>query len=346
MSYRQSAEPIREQLGEIDRVSCVHPEREEAEDGQDHDQHSVALGNETDDRGDDERGDVEKDEGLLSPDPRRDGTEEHQPDAAPDGLDDAVGDLGFLGRLLGGESVSDEPFAGEILSRHGDGPEGAQPDGGEQHGSDGSPSPWSYGEQFFEASGFRLSGSRSGAPLAPPLGDLTGFDGGATDLQIGPLNNFLIYADHMVGYRFIPRGLQQTDIQTVWLVHEEAQPGRDYDPDDLTWLWHVTPLDDERIIRHNQQGVNSQFFQPGPLAEMEGSIRGFYESYLTMIAGADWQTGGAASPAKRALQSAALRTARSDRAAHVSPARGPWRRIARGRHPPSSAPDRARDTSS
>jgi len=103
-----------------------------------------------------------------------------------------------------------------------------------------------------------------------------------------------------VGYRFIPRGLQQTDIQTVWLVHEEAQPGRDYDPDDLTWLWHVTTLDDERIIRHNQQGVNSQFFQPGPLAEMEGSIRGFYESYLTMIAGADWQTGGAASPAKRA----------------------------------------------
>ncbi len=127
------------------------------------------------------------------------------------------------------------------------------------------------------------TGSKSGAPLAPLLGDLDGFDGGATDLSIGQLNNFLIYADHAVGYRFVPRGVQETDIQVVWLVHEEAEESRDYSLDDLTWLWHVTSLDDERIIRHNQEGVNSHFFQPGPLAEMEQGIRGFYASYLAMI---------------------------------------------------------------
>ncbi len=127
------------------------------------------------------------------------------------------------------------------------------------------------------------TGSKTGAPLAPALGRLTGFDGGATDVQIGPLNNFLVYSDHMVGYRFTPRGLQQTEIQVVWLVRGDAQKGVDYNIDDLTWLWHVTSLDDERIIRTNQEGVNSHFFQPGPLAPMEWGIRSFYDGYLAML---------------------------------------------------------------
>lgn len=127
------------------------------------------------------------------------------------------------------------------------------------------------------------TGSRSGEPLAPLLGDLTGFDGGATDVQIGALNNFLIYADHLVGYRFVPRSLQETDIQMVWMVRADAEESRDYNIEDLTWLWHVTTLDDERIIRHNQEGVNSHFFRPGPLAEMEGAIANFHAGYLAMI---------------------------------------------------------------
>lgn len=127
------------------------------------------------------------------------------------------------------------------------------------------------------------TGSKTGAPVAPPLGDLTGHDGGATDFQVGMLNNILFYADHAVGYRFVPRGLQETDIQVVWMVRDDAEEGKDYNLDELTWLWHVTSLDDERIIRFNQQGVNSQFFQPGPLAEMEWSIRSFYDGYLAMI---------------------------------------------------------------
>ena len=53
--------------------------------------------------------------------------------------------------------------------------------------------------------------------------------------------------------------------------------------EDLTWLWHVTSLDDERIIRHNQSGVNSQYFQPGPLGEMETAIQDFYDFYFAMI---------------------------------------------------------------
>lgn len=127
------------------------------------------------------------------------------------------------------------------------------------------------------------TGSQSGAPLAPLLGDVAAFDGGASDLQLGILNNFLIYADHVVGYRFIPRGLQETDIQVVWYVRDGAMAGRDYDADALTWLWHVTSLDDERIIRVNQQGVNSHHFAPGPLSTMEWGLRAFYTGYLDVM---------------------------------------------------------------
>ncbi|WP_324754610.1 aromatic ring-hydroxylating dioxygenase subunit alpha [Roseovarius sp. Pro17] len=128
------------------------------------------------------------------------------------------------------------------------------------------------------------TGSRTGAPLAPLLGGLSGFDGGATDMQIGILNNFLIYADHMIGYRFVPTALQETRIEVVWFVREDAEAGRDYDHGDLTWLWHATSLDDERIIRHNQQGVNSHHFVPGPLSEMEWGIAAFYDDYLSVSA--------------------------------------------------------------
>ncbi|WP_235862229.1 SRPBCC family protein [Roseovarius litorisediminis] len=87
----------------------------------------------------------------------------------------------------------------------------------------------------------------------------------------------------MVGYRFVPTALQETDIQVVWYVRGNAVAGKDYDRDMLTWLWHVTSLDDERIIRINQEGVNSHHFVPGPLSQMEWGIQSFYDNYLGMI---------------------------------------------------------------
>lgn len=129
------------------------------------------------------------------------------------------------------------------------------------------------------------TGSRSGEPVAPLLGDITRYDGGATDVMIGPLNSFLAYADHIVGYRFIPRTLQETDIQVVWMVRGDAVEDRDYSIEELTWLWDVTSRDDERIIRYNQEGVNSTAFKPGPLSNMEWGIETFYHGYLRRITG-------------------------------------------------------------
>lgn len=127
------------------------------------------------------------------------------------------------------------------------------------------------------------TGSEDGKPLAPLLGSLKCFDGGASDIQIGPVNHFLAYGDHVVGYRFLPRGPQQTDIQTVWMVRKDAEAGRDYDLQRLTWLWDVTTRADERIIRNNQAGVNSIRYRPGPLAPMEWGMSEFLRWYTKAI---------------------------------------------------------------
>ena len=127
------------------------------------------------------------------------------------------------------------------------------------------------------------TGSKSGEKLAPLLGRLKDFDGGTSDIQIGILNNFLSYSDHVIGYRFIPRSLQITDIEVIWMVREDAEEGKDYNLEDLTWLWHCTSKDDERIIAINQKGVNSNHYVPGPLSNMEWGIKAFHAGYLKQL---------------------------------------------------------------
>ena len=127
------------------------------------------------------------------------------------------------------------------------------------------------------------TGSKSGKKLAPLLGKLKDFDGGTSDMQIGILNNFLCYSDHVIGYRFIPRSIQLTDIEVIWMVRSDAEEGLDYNLQDLTWLWHCTSQDDERIIGLNQKGVNSDHYVPGPLSNMEWGIKAFHAGYLKQL---------------------------------------------------------------
>ena len=127
------------------------------------------------------------------------------------------------------------------------------------------------------------TGSKSGKKLAPLLGKLKDFDGGTSDMQIGILNNFLCYSDHVIGYRFIPRSIQLTDIEVIWMVRSDAEEGLDYNLQDLTWLWHCTSQDDERIIGLNQKGVNSDHYVPGPLSNMEWGIKAFHTGYLKKL---------------------------------------------------------------
>ena len=109
-----------------------------------------------------------------------------------------------------------------------------------------------------------LTGSRDGQPIAPLMGQFKGYDGGAGDFQFGPLSFMLNYPDHCLLYRFIPRGQELTDMEVVWFVRGDAIEGVDYKLDELTWLWHQTTLEDERIIMRNSEGVKSRAYKPGP----------------------------------------------------------------------------------
>ena len=132
-----------------------------------------------------------------------------------------------------------------------------------------------------------VSGSEDGAPLAPLLGNITDYDGGATDLQVGPVTFALLYCDHVVIYRFTPLSIDTADCDITWLVRGDAEEGRDYDREKLTWLWDVTTQADKTIIERNQQGVNSRYYVPGPLSDWEDYTWKFLAWYTDLMKTAD-----------------------------------------------------------
>jgi len=127
------------------------------------------------------------------------------------------------------------------------------------------------------------SASPDGKGVAPLMG-LRDYDGAVTSVHAGPTSFLVAYADHGVIYRFIPRTADTTEMELLWLVHGDAQEGRDYEPEKLTWLWKVTSEADKRIIEHNQLGVNSRYYRPGPYAPMEYNTIAYVDWYLREIA--------------------------------------------------------------
>ena len=114
-----------------------------------------------------------------------------------------------------------------------------------------------------------VTGSEDGKPLAPLLGKLTDYDGGASDFDFGAFSFLLAYSDHVVGYVFTPVDHLNSRCDIYWLVRNDAEDGKDYDVDKLTWLWDVTTESDKTIIVNNWKGVRSRYYRPGPFSTME-----------------------------------------------------------------------------
>jgi Rieske 2Fe-2S family protein len=130
------------------------------------------------------------------------------------------------------------------------------------------------------------TGSRDGKALAPPM-VATGSEPECVFAELGFLSAFLAYPDHGVIYRFIPRETLRTEIEVIWLVRGDAEAGRDYDTEALTWLWDVTSIADKTIIENNQAGVLSRAYRPGPFSKMEPATRLYVERYVAEIARLD-----------------------------------------------------------
>ena len=126
------------------------------------------------------------------------------------------------------------------------------------------------------------TGSADGKRFAPPMGAAGArWDGMSVFGELGFLSAFLAYADHGVLYRFIPRGVKETQMEVIWLTAADAEPGRDYDAEALTWLWDVTSQADKKIIERNQQGVDSRAYEPGPFSLMEPGTQAYVARYQT-----------------------------------------------------------------
>ena len=124
------------------------------------------------------------------------------------------------------------------------------------------------------------TGSKDGGPVAPLLGHLTDYDGGASDFSFGAFSFLLAYSDHVVAYVFTPVDHKSSNCEIFWLVRGDAEEGRDYDVGDLTWLWDVTTKADKEIIVNNSKGVHSKYYRPGPFSGMERAERVYVEWIL------------------------------------------------------------------
>ncbi len=132
----------------------------------------------------------------------------------------------------------------------------------------------------------QLSATDDGKLLGRLMGSFSASDGNSTYFDIGPVSDFLAYPDHGVIYRFIPRTVDRTEMEVLWLVDEAAVEGQDYDVERLTWLWKTTSVEDKKIVEMNQAGVNSRFFVPGPYSTQEPYAERFVTWYLQELAGA------------------------------------------------------------
>ena len=131
--------------------------------------------------------------------------------------------------------------------------------------------------------GDRLSETKDGKPGSILMGKFKEFDGGYTTVGTSPFNSIIMSNDFATTFTFIPRGPMETDVEIMWLVHEDAIEGKDYDLNNLIWMWDQTTIADKKIIENNQKGVMSKKYIPGPLSEMELGLKKLKKWYLTHL---------------------------------------------------------------
>ena len=93
------------------------------------------------------------------------------------------------------------------------------------------------------------------------MGNFKNFDGGYTTIGTSPFNSLIMSNDFATTFTFIPRGPMKTDVEIMWLVDENASEGKEYNIDELIWMWNETTIADKRIIENNQNGVLSKKIQ-------------------------------------------------------------------------------------
>ncbi len=161
------------------------------------------------------------------------------------------------------------------------GGEGMDGEGMDGEGMDDTPAYGSMGGLLNP--GF-VTGSIDGKPVSILLPNITEWNhetGGTTTFE--STGYWQTYDDHVAVARFTPRSEKFTDCEIVWLVHPDAVEGRDYDPDNVKALWHVTIQEDIWITDNNHAGIESSAYAAGRYSTHEGGPSRFIDWYMKEV---------------------------------------------------------------
>ena len=126
-----------------------------------------------------------------------------------------------------------------------------------------------------------LSQTKSGKPASKLMGKFKDFDGGLSQVSFNPFSCCYFTNDFGVMFVFKPNSILNSEVELIWLVNKDAKEGKDYNSDDVTYIWDVTTREDTAIIENNQKGLLSQSFSPGVLSQNESAVTYFYNWYFT-----------------------------------------------------------------
>ncbi len=78
-----------------------------------------------------------------------------------------------------------------------------------------------------------------------------------------------VMADYVISFRVTPLAPDRTQVTTKWLVHKDAEEGRDFQNDMLTAVWIATNAQDARLVGECHRGVASPVFEAGTMSPIE-----------------------------------------------------------------------------
>ncbi len=148
---------------------------------------------------------------------------------------------------------------------------------------DGENSPYLRGAARTAIKEGYLSETKDGTPAGPLMGKFTDWDGGYTGVTLNPFFTVLATNDFATIFRFIPRDATYTDVELIWLVGADAEPGKNLDVEKMIWMWDVTTIADKTIIEDNHAGVLSRKYQPGPYSRHEAGANGLIQWYVQRL---------------------------------------------------------------
>jgi glycine betaine catabolism A len=111
------------------------------------------------------------------------------------------------------------------------------------------------------------------------LGQFSAARLGSLHYHVQPNAWFHFLADHVLTFAALPLGRTRTLVRSTWLVHADAEEGRDYELANLTAVWNATNAQDAAFVAETQRGVASPAYLPGPIGESEYMVNLFHAWY-------------------------------------------------------------------